>query len=556
MWILSIQKQGNASICLLKDGVVVLYLSEERVSRKKRTPHPFKSIQKIKQYTSKVDVVIFTGYDFNQEQNRLFYNNLVNEGIVDASSGWVEYPHTHHLFHASNAFYNSGFDNALCLVWDGRGSKYNFTSGNVGYETLTAFNASYPREFQSVYKHIMVENRHFDSSSDCQYDNSTHMSSLKLNGCDELNSCEVKFKYDLDLGCMYSLVTSFIGFNEEDCGKTMGLAAYGTEDSSIPPLMFGEYSNMNLFMTPYRINANLYPNLDHKNLAFSLQKTVEERGLEIVQYLLKKTGHKNLVIGGGVGLNVCLNYYLRKNLPSDINIYVEPNCEDSGNSIGAAKLYWHTHSQDNTIRPLVSCYSGEIPEYDYSLLENEEQINATYSDVVDLLIGGNIVSLFQGMSEMGPRALGNRSILFDPRIPNGKEIVNTVKNREWFRPFAASVLKEEAHNWFDLAGLEESPFMMFAVEAKPGVKEKIPSVIHVDNTCRIQTVTENQNLHYYNLIKEFYKKTGVPLLFNTSFNLAGDPMVETVGDALNTLRKSQIQYLYLPEIGKIIKSYK
>ena len=160
--------------------------------------------------------------------------------------------------------------------------------------------------------------------------------------------------------------------------------------------------------------------------------------------------------------------------------------------------------------------------------------------------------MFQGRSESGPRALGNRSILYDPRDPNGKDHVNSVKHREYFRPFAGSILKEHVHEWFDLRGMDETPFMMYAVECKPGVEEKIPAILHVDKTCRIQTVTKEQNENYYNLIQEFFKRTGCPILFNTSFNLGGDPLVETLEDAVCTLLASDIEYLYLPEFGKMI----
>jgi carbamoyltransferase len=190
----------------------------------------------------------------------------------------------------------------------------------------------------------------------------------------------------------------------------------------------------------------------------------------------------------------------------------------------------------------------------YQLLEeNETIIDANYADVIDLIQQKHLVALFQGRSEAGPRALGNRTLMFDPTVPNGKDLVNLIKRREWFRPFAASCMLEHVHEWFDMAGLKESPFMMYAVDALPGVAEKVPSVIHVDNTCRVQTVTQEQNKHWYNLIKEFNSRTGVPMLFNTSFNLAGDPLVETIDDALDTLRRSDIEYLYLPDIGKLVK---
>jgi len=175
-----------------------------------------------------------------------------------------------------------------------------------------------------------------------------------------------------------------------------------------------------------------------------------------------------------------------------------------------------------------------------------------YSYVSDLIITGNIVALFQGKSEAGPRDLGNRSILYDPRDPNAKDHVNKIKKREWFRPFAGSMLLEYAHEWFDIAGLNESPFMSYAVKVWEDKENLIPGIIHVDGTCRIQTVTREQNYHYYNLIESFYQKTNVPILFNTSFNLGGEVLVETLDDAIDTLKRSEIEYLFLPEEMRLI----
>ena len=172
--------------------------------------------------------------------------------------------------------------------------------------------------------------------------------------------------------------------------------------------------------------------------------------------------------------------------------------------------------------------------------------------IVDYILKEKLGALYQGRSECGPRALGNRSIIFDPRIPNGKKIVNRVKKREQFRPFAATVLEEECHKWFDMIGLDSSPFMTFAFNILENKKDQVPSIVHVDNTCRIQTVNQNQNKIYYDLIKTFFNITGVPMLLNTSFNLAGNPMVEDVSDAIQTLYKSQLDYVYFPELNLLV----
>ena len=194
-----------------------------------------------------------------------------------------------------------------------------------------------------------------------------------------------------------------------------------------------------------------------------------------------------------------------------------------------------------------SLYLG--PEYDLSPHIEGETVNTM--QVARLLEQQKIVAVFQGRSEAGPRALGNRSILYDPRDPNGKDRVNSIKRRESFRPFAGSILLPYVHDWFDMAGLLESPFMMYAVDVLPEMADKIPAILHVDNTCRIQTVTSKQNHNYYGLIDAFNQLTDVPILFNTSFNLAGEPLVETPEDAIECFECSDIDYLYFPEVQKL-----
>ena len=148
--------------------------------------------------------------------------------------------------------------------------------------------------------------------------------------------------------------------------------------------------------------------------------------------------------------------------------------------------------------------------------------------------------------------MGNRSILFDPRNPNGKDLVNQIKNREWFRPFAATVMLEHAEEWFEMRGLPESQYMMYAMNVASDKVGSIPAVTHIDGTCRIQTVSQEQNSDFYNLISAFNSKTGCPMVLNTSFNLAGEPLVETIEDAIGTVIRSQIKYLWLPDLGKLI----
>ena len=171
--------------------------------------------------------------------------------------------------------------------------------------------------------------------------------------------------------------------------------------------------------------------------------------------------------------------------------------------------------------------------------------------VVDLLVEGKVGAIFQGKPEMGSRALGNRSIIAAPRLRKGKDLVNKIKRREWYRPFAASILEEECKEWFDMGSLKNSPHMLYAVPVNKDKWNSIPAVIHVDGTCRVQTVNKDRE-HYYEIIRLFYEATGVPILLNTSLNLAGQPLVHTKGDAVELLKHSELDFIYFPEEKEII----
>jgi carbamoyltransferase len=290
-----------------------------------------------------------------------------------------------------------------------------------------------------------------------------------------------------------------------------------------------------------------------KDIAYAVQKSSENRIINLIEKTLELTKKNNIVMAGGYGLNCVANYRFLKRFPN-VKFYHEPVSHDGGQTMGACQLYYRKLTGDSTKAPLKSLYIGPDISIDYNNVDYTgfNLSDATSKDVAELIAKENIVTIYQGRSEAGPRALGNRSILFDPTVKNGKDIVNRVKNREWFRPFAGSCLAESVHDWFDMAGLIESPFMMYAVDVLEDKKDIIPSITHVDGTCRIQTVTSEQNPHYYELISEFNKIKNVPILFNTSFNLGGDPLVETMDDALYTLRRSDIKYLWLPEIQKLV----
>lgn len=179
--------------------------------------------------------------------------------------------------------------------------------------------------------------------------------------------------------------------------------------------------------------------------------------------------------------------------------------------------------------------------------------NIEFHDIANLLLDNHIVCLFNGKSEAGSRALGNRSIIFNPKIASNKDVVNEIKGREKFRPLACSILLNESKKWFHMDQIDESPHMTYSFYVNKEKQDLIPSVIHVDGTCRIQTVTKENNFNYYSIIEEFFKLTDVPLVGNTSFNLSGDPIVETVEDAIKTIYNSELNFLYFPERKFLVK---
>ena len=564
MKILGIQKHHNSSACLFNNGELVYYNQEERLSkRKKDFGFPLNCLIEIKKIISDIDIVVITGYDYIAAENASIASMLIKLGFNFSNKDvWFSYYKGHHLAHAAKAFYNSNFDDALVIVWDGKGSTFSLSDGTFAHETTTAFYASFPSNFETVYKRLYTPF-------------SNNLSSLTVNNkCDYvIYDAHIDIKYylnqlweirnDHDIGHLYEFTSNHLGFGEGESGKMMGLQSYGKFNDDLPSsLLFDQdkyYTNMTLFKSndPNIIDTDKFPILkDQKALidfSFHTQKSLETVGLSVIKKMLTLTGAKNLILTGGTALNVVANNFYRKNIPHDVKMYIEPLCGDEGNCIGAVQLYYHSISQNNKKNTFKNLYLGPLPDYNFSLTKNEIAYdNVTKLDIVKLLLEENIIAIFQGGAEAGPRALGNRSLLFDPRIKNGKDIVNKVKRRESFRPFACSIMAEYANQWFDFHLLEDSPYMMYALDALPGVREKIPSVVHEDNTSRVQTVNKDQNLHFYELLNAFYLATGVPLLFNTSFNLAGDPLVETIHDAINTLRLSDIEYLYLPEIEKLI----
>jgi carbamoyltransferase len=592
IWIAAIARGHNSGVCLLKDGEIVFSIEEERLSRHKYDGGPFASMVKILEYTDKLDyLVIAHTQNLYETAGKVDYSGddvytglarklgLIERKVpnVHRHPQVIDLSFMHHKLHAACAFYRSGWEDAACLIVDGAGTFYpmSYNDSHIWlWETESIIDCEYPAQFKTLYKHYgakePVAGVHLMdfSSSPMGEEGETH---------------EAWITDHAGIVKCYEAVTEYCGFSAIEAGKTMGLFPYGKETDKIPRLFDTSgktpLSNRNLFVPRYpmssTVNQNLFDYIDEnpshsdedvttmenrRDMAYAVQTQTQEQVVRLIKLAAEKTGKNRVVISGGYGLNCVANYhYLEQLKDHGIEIYVEPISNDAGTAIGAGLIFWHGMQDDMTVRPYGTLYLG--PQYTYSQEDIASKVeaaggeltDATHKDIVKLLREKNIVTIFQGRSENGPRALGNRSVLFDPTFEDGKDFVNEVKHREYFRPFAGSILQDDVHEWFDLRGMKDSPHMMYAVNCQPGVAEKIPSIIHVDGTCRIQTVTQEQNKHYYDLIKAFKEETGVPILFNTSFNLGGEPLVETLDDAIWTLKNSEIEYLYLPENGKLIK---
>ena len=294
----------------------------------------------------------------------------------------------------------------------------------------------------------------------------------------------------------------------------------------------------------------------HFDIGASAQKVLEDILLKMIEYLYQKTKSKNLCLGGGVALNGVANYKILKESSFE-NIHIPPSPGDAGSAVGAAQYLYYSHHKQNrkvekdaTKRIIENVYVGpsfssdEIKKFldekniKYEILNEDELVK----NCARLIVEGNVVGWYQGKMEWGPRALGNRSILADPRQKEMKDILNEkIKHRESFRPFAPSILEEYVAEYFEMN--IPSPYMLMVSPVKK--PDKIPAVTHVDGTGRLQTVSKNSNPLYYKLINEFYNLTGIPVVINTSMNVKGEPIVNTPEQAYNMLIKTDMDCIFL-----------
>lgn len=430
----------------------------------------------------------------------------------------------HHLTHAVSAFFNSGYDDACVITWDGQG------------------------ESQTV----------------CVYDATP--GSLRL---------VAETHWPTSLGVLYFGVTNYLGFKLGDEFKVMGMAAYGQpkyydlfrkllqiEDSlevtfaSSPHYGVQEFEQGHVWNYFSEEMTKLVPKRRrndpiqqaHFDLAASLQKAFEDFGADFARKALEKTGRKRICLAGGVALNGLMNEAIRRRTECE-GIFVFPAAGDDGCAVGAAQSLVFAKDKTAARAMAMPFYGGGSSEAEIRALLKEtgvafDEPADIHRRIAEALADGKIVARFTGRSEFGPRALGNRSILANAQTPEMKDTLNIrIKHREQFRPFAPACLLEHAPELFDIE--VEAPFMLLIAQAKDSARKQIPAAVHADGTSRVQTVNERTNPSFYRTIKSFHELTGIPAIINTSFNINGEAIVETAQDALESFAQMDIDFLAL-----------
>ncbi len=560
MRIFSLCPTHDASVCVLNDGKLEFFCKEERLSKIKHDRNPIQSIELYsKTHKGNIDFFVYSCPSDHEIQTRDFYREIlvkkfsaqINENVVYSSV-------THHLSHAMLAFVNSKFEEALVIVVDRDGSVITEPSTSMPMaresETVFRFNKKHGwlelqksfSLFENFYRKHRIKN---------------HLQKLYPN-------TRIHAYSPMSVVKVYEAATTMIGEHPLENGKTMGLSSYG-EDIDYEPLFYNgiPLENKFTYIKDSILNKEIvcfFEDFDKKlsfenhvrndlltkenyqfyaNKAKQVQLETQKQILDIITKYVNETGVKNVCLVGGYALNIVANNFYIKNL-SDLNFYFEPTADDTGISIGAAMCRHYE---------LTNQFAYPLEDNFYHYYDDTEILNvgtnSSIEEIVNLLINQKSVAIFEGNPEAGPRALGHRSILFDARNKEAKDIVNTIKKREWYRPFAGIILESEFKNYFEALGITNSPYMTINFDAKQNAKNLVPGIIHVDGTCRIQTVN---NGFLYDLLKLFYDKTGCPMILNTSFNLAGEGLVQTKFDALQTLDNSNLDAVYFVDDNKLV----
>ncbi len=520
----------NNAACILVDGQLIAMAEEERFNRIKHAPR----------------MVPTLAIDYCLKQA-----NLKPEQVDYVAIGWEK------LW--QSAFKNLGSDNILSDL--NLAGQWLYTG--LKYERQLPLAAYKPEQIIFVNHHIA----HAASAYLASGFPEANILSLDGSGGSESGMLAVGRGPQIDIlntvtnrgswGLMYELITETLGFRRHSGeGKVMGLAAYGEPDPAGLPCV--DWDQAIPMIIPHKrkaFMADLEPRKKHepltayhKNLAATLQNTLERAGQQMVEWLYQQTGLRRLCLAGGTALNCSMNGKLAA-LNCVDEIFIQPAAHDAGTALGAAlNVYVQKTGQLSSWR-MQHAYWG--PDYTNEAIEKalHSLMNIHYhksddicAETAELLAAGKIIGWFQGRAEIGPRALGCRSILAHPALPDMKDLVNKqVKHREPWRPFAPSILADSIDRYVEQA--MASPYMILAFAAKKDTQAEIISATHVDGTCRPQTVNRETNERYWTLIKQFERRTGIPALLNTSFNVDSQPIVNTPQEAIETFLNCGLDHL-------------
>ena len=514
MRVLSLHDSHNASICEINNNEIIYYQEAERINKEKKTNNWTVLFEKYQDECFDKIIFVFSYNPKNQSVIKIL-KNILNKKNLKYKDLIIE-TGEHHFFHACSAFFNSGLQKSYVLVADGHGNHVEKKTKTVSeIVSVYYFNKN---KFKKIFK-------------------------LYQSDDEEVIGRDVYIN-TISLGQFFDSIKNL--FKLKEPGSVMGYSSYGDEDpNNFSSLFFKKKFNHFQFKQVFFYDLLYAHNKKNKRNSVFETSVRAQRELEIIvlNYVknIIKNKNRNLCVSGGVFMNTVLNSKILDICP---NLYVDPFADDSGISMGAAQ--WHTNKNKFSGKKIKNLFLGDPPNY--TGLSKKQGYDVTPKDVAKLISEKNIIGIYQGRNEMGKRALGNRSFLFDPRDHSAKEKINLLKEREWFRPAAGTVLHDKTNEWFDIKLKKETPYMSYVFKVK---KHSIPGITHVDDTCRIQTLKKNENFHFYNLIHEFYKITGIPILGNTSLNLAGQPLVNEIEDLKKLYINHNFEYIYFPELNKI-----
>jgi carbamoyltransferase len=538
--VVGINRTQDASISVIEAPSTAYSLQKERITRRKHhwgrlgdvrdlyRPH-------VPRLDQPVDLVVECYSSDSEIRNRPAYHQELREVLTFRDAPRIVQV-SHHLAHAYSAFYPSPFSHAAALVVDCQGSPLkDCTEAGGGFATVDP---------------NLLEVASFYS---CQRSGIECVSKQLWDG---------NWSNPVGLGCFYYQLTRMIFPGEGNEGKVMGLASFGQHDAlGLPPLVveneqvFIPDEWLETFQEPERFgfSGGTGTFQDCADLAAAGQRAFEDALLQLAGWLHEQTGMGALCFAGGIALNCSANARLRRESAFRDRVFIPPSPHDGGTALGSAlfglvdrlgiqpTFRWaHDFLGPEPDQMATDACVRTLPD-EFILSRPDRLIDC----LVELLESGRVIGLYNGRSESGPRALGNRSILADARHPDIQSFINgRVKGREWFRPLAPIVLSAVASEIFDIEG--PAPFMQFAANVRPMYRALLPATTHIDGTARLQTVEEGTTPVLHSLLKAFQARTGCPVLLNTSLNGPGQPLAESARDAIECLRSTEMHALAMP----------